>query len=219
MGKYEKTVSIKTFYLTILRRSELILFIFLPLFLTSYVVTQHILPKSYISRSVLSNGGVISQPVYSSLQMTLLSNEMVSATETALLDANLKHENGSSISADEISSGLTFSTYSTNMVSFTITFGSSDFSIVKAVLTTYLDVALSNTKASYPSLAIYSTATESIKTSNENRYFLVGTVVSAFFAFAIPFLCEYFGDEVYDASDVEHLGGVGLDIEFSRKRG
>ncbi len=218
MQNYERVITLKTIYLTLVRRTEMILLFFLPLFLASYIVTNHVMAKTYTSSTVINNGGsAINQATYSAMGLALKTGSIFEKTEDALADSGLKHSDGSAITVSEISSGLSFSTFVSNMVAFTVSFSSSDNTIVQSVLKEYSTVALESVSETYPNLAIYSAATEATKTSSENKYFFVGVAASLVLALGIPFVFEILADEVFDADDIQMLGAPGFEIKMSGK--
>ncbi len=215
--KYERKVSLRTIYLTLIRRTEMILAIFLPLVLVSFIITNYTLQKTYTSSAVFNNGSAISQANYSSLQLSMTTSDIFTNTATNLKNNNIKHANGSSITELEIKSGLSFASYSSNMVSFKVSFNSSDSSITKQSLSEYAKVALLAMGEKYPSLGLYGEVSSPEKTSTENRYFLISVVASAILALGIPFAVEIVLDQVYERKDIDAFGANGFEIFASGK--
>ncbi len=219
MADYERSISLKTIYLTLTRRTELILLLFLPLFLASYIVTNHVMTKSYASASTISNNNnaAIAQTTYNSMQMSFKSSEIFETVETNLAKAGTKHANGTAITASEVQKSISFSAYASSMVSFTVTFATKDSTIAQKALAEYVNVALETNATAYPNLKVYSPAGEAYKTSKENQYFLIGTAASLVVALVIPFIIEIVGDEVFDAKDVRLFGCEASEIRASGK--
>ena len=217
MAEYERSISLKTIYLTLVRRTEMILLLFLPLFLASYIVTNHVMTKSYASTSNIQNNVAISQAAYTLIQNSMKSSEIFETVETNLAEAGTKHANGTAVTASEVQKSISFSAFASNMVSFTVTFATKDSTIAKKALAEYVNVALEANATTYPNLKVYSPAGEAYKTSKENQYFLVGTVASLVVALVIPFIIEIAGDEVFDAKDVRLFGCEASEIRASGK--
>ncbi len=215
--RYERAITLRTIYLTLIRRTEMILIIFLPLVLISYIVTNFAITKTYASSTTFNNGVAISQANYSAMELAMTKAEIYEDTATNLKAAGVKHANGSAIAAAEIKSGLSFAAYSNNMVSFQVTFSSSDSSICQKTLAEYADVALASISETYQTLSIYSTASTATKTSSENKYFLVGVAISAILALGVPFIVEIVLDQVYERKDIEAFGANAFEIYASGK--
>ena len=215
--KYERQVSLKTIYLTLIRRTEMILIIFIPLFLASFIVTKFVLPKQYTSSAVVSNNAALSSDAYSRIQLYAETNGIYTSVAQNLANNGVKHSNGGAITVSEISSGIGFSTYSSNMSYFTITFASEDSTITKAALNSYTTVALTALKDSYPNLSVTESAGDPVKTSKENQYFLIATVASLVLALGIPFIYEIVTDEVFDKEDIELYGVPAFEIKAGGK--
>ena len=191
----------------------MILAIFLPLVLVSYLVTNFGIKKTYASSTTIANNAAISQAAYSAIQLAMNSDEVKTTVTTNL--AAVKHADGSAIAKSELS--FSFSTFASNMITFNITFSSRDNTIIQRVLTEYTTVALETTKASYPNLSVYTPASNPVKTSKENRYFLIGVAASVVLALGIPFIWEIVADQVYETKDLELLGVDGFEVYSSGK--
>ncbi len=216
MVEYEKSISLRDVYLTLVRRTEMILIIFIPLFLASFLVTNFVMPKKYTSSTTINNGGsAITQATYSSIQMSLQTSSIFGLVEENLATGGIKHSSGAPISLSDISSGLEFSSFASNMVSFTISFSSSDKAISKPVLESYSSIALTAVADTFPNLSVYSSATEAIKTSSENKYFLLASAASVVLALAVPFAVEIVEDKIFDANDIKTFGSDGFELKVS----
>ncbi|MDY6391860.1 MAG: hypothetical protein SPL80_03380 [Bacilli bacterium] len=217
MEKYERTISLRTIYLTLLRRTEAILIIFFPLALASFLVTSFMIPKQYTTTSSMANGTAITQINYDLLKLKVQNDEVYSAVEANLKTSGIKHSNGKEITKSEISFGLSFSAYKSNMVSFTISFVTQDQSVAKDVLTEYTNVALETLAPNWVNLRISQAAGNPVKTSKENTYLLVGVATSLVLALGIPFVYEIVVDQVYDHKDIEAWGAPAFDLYVSGK--
>ena len=195
----------------------MILLLFLPLFLASYVVTNHVMTKSYACTSSVQNNAAIAQSTYTLIQNSMKSSEIFETVETNLAEAGTKHANGTAITASEVQKSISFSAFSSNMVSFTVTFATKDSTIAQKALAEYVNVALEANATAYPNLKLLSKASAPVKTSKENQYFLIGAVASLAVALVIPFIIEIVGDEVFDAKDVRLFGCEAAEIRASGK--
>ena len=214
MNRYERAIGLRTIYMTLIRRTEMILAIFLPLFIASYVVTQYMMPKAYTSTSTISDNGAITQPNYELIKMKMKDTTVLEATVNSLKGK------GYTVTTSEISSSLNFSAFASNMVSFTVSFKSKDAALAKQALTDFDTAALENAKASYASFAnltISSPAGDAQKTSSEDKYFLIGAAASFVLALGIPFVYEIVKDEVFESRDIEDLGALGAEVRCSGK--
>lgn len=196
----------------------MILLIFIPLFLVSYLVPTRVLKKEYTSTAVIENNAAIAQATYSLITNRFKADaiyESVAENLAAEGEKKLVHENGKPITASEISSGLSLSSYASNMVNFTISFKSSDSTIVQGVLAEYTSVALEVTHEAYPNLKLSREASKGAKTSNENKYFLIGAAASLVLALGIPFVYEIIADQVFDDKDIKAFGLEGFELRAS----
>lgn len=196
----------------------MILLIFIPLFLISYLVPTRALPKEYTSTAIFEYNGAIPQSSYSLMTNRLKADaifESVAENLAAEGEKKLVHENGKPITSSEISRGLSFSSFTSNMVSFTISFKSNDSTIVQGVLTEYTFVALEAIHEAYPNLQLSREASKETKTSNENRYFLIGAAASLVLALGIPFVYEIIADQVFDDKDIKAFGLEGFELRAS----
>lgn len=196
----------------------MILLIFIPLFLASYLVPTRVLKKEYTSTAVIENNAAIAQATYSLITNRFKADaiyESVAENLAAEGEKKLVHENGKPITASEISSGLSLSAYASNMVNFTISFKSNDSTIVQGVLAEYTSVALEVTHEAYPNLKLSREASKGAKTSNENKYFLIGAAASLVLACGIPFVYEIIADQVFDDKDIKVFGLEGFELRAS----
>ena len=186
MQKYERTIGLRTIYLTLIRRTEMILAIFLVLAGASFIVTNFFMAKQYTSTSVVANNAAITQPVYTLMQNNIKSDNTMNAVVKNLSTAGVKHKNGNAITLSDVKSGLSFSTWASNMVQFTLSYKTNDETVAQPILTEITNVAYDVLKPSYAGLTIYSEATKPAKTSKENTYLLVGVAASLVLALGVP---------------------------------
>ena len=225
MEKYEKFIGLKTIYLTLARRFHFILFIFLPIALASFVVTNFMLTKTYQSTVTVSSNAAIAAADYQVLQTyvkkvgTADNPGTLDTVVTNLKENGVKHSNGSEITINEISSGISFNSLASNSISVSFTFQTTEQAIAKPVLDEVAKVALANLKASNTKYNVYNVsgeATAGVKNSKERQYFLIALAAGFVVACAVPFVYEIIADEVYDKEDVEMLGSPSFEIKVSK---
>lgn len=217
MQKYERTIGLKTIYLTLVRRTEAILALFIVLVGASFIVTNFMMGKQYTSTSVMANNAAITQPVYTLMQNNIKSDATIESVVKNLKTAKVTHTGGKDITASEIKSGLSFSAFASNMVQFTVSFKSSDAAIVQYTLEEVMNVSYDVLKPTYAGLSIYSPASAAVKTSKENTYLLVGVAASLVVALGVPFVWEIAEDTVYDKKEVEDWGAPAFELRASGK--
>lgn len=223
MQEYERSISLRTIYITLVRRIELILLIFVPIELVAFVVTNFILPKSYTSTTTLAlSSGTITPTVYNDYQVKHFKSEAtISTVYETLKNDGVKHVKGGEITKNEISGGIAFSTLAnSNAYSFAITFKSSDSSITKAVLSQIADKGLESLKTADPNTKLYisASASDSVKTSKENTYFLIAIVGGLVLACGIPFVYEIVSDRLYDRKDLAVWGAEGFELKVTKNK-
>ena len=224
MERYEKTIGLKTIYLTLARRLHIVVLIFLPLALASFIVTQFVLTKTYQSTVSMGRGGT---NVITTAQHTVMQSYIKDATVNeedptksgALAKAveKLKAEN-ITITTSEINAGLSFATMANNSASFSFSFTSKKQAIVQPVLKAVSEAAVENlsTTKDYATSTIVSAASAAKKNSKENTYLLIALAGSAVLALGVPFVYEIIADEVYDKEDIESLGCESFTLTVSK---
>ena len=214
MEDYEKSIGLKTIWLTIVRRFEYIIFIFIPIAVVSLVVTQFVLKKTYQSTATVSLNVSFTAPNYSVFQNYVTNSEVLDAT------VNKLNEKGISVKKDEITTGLSFGPFVTNSISLSLLFQSTNKNLVQPVLETLSEVSVSYAKEKnaslFGSMNITKAATPAAKNSNENKYLLIGLAAGLVLACVIPFIDEIISDEVYDAKDIQQFGCEGFELNVSK---
>lgn len=219
MEKYEKTIGLKTIWLTIVRRFLVIFAVFIPIALATVVYTQFFMTKTYQSSVTLYRAGSITAAQYPIIPSTVKSSETAQTVADKLKTADpaIKHSNGSEITAAEILNGLSIaSSISTTTGTVSFTFQSSDKAICKVVLEEVANVVLPTINATLSGTTISSHASEPTKNSKENTYLLIGMAVGAVLALGFAFVYEIISDEVYDKADIDNLGCGGFEFTVSK---
>ena len=211
MDQYERNISLKTIYLTLVRRLAFILLIFIPIAIASVVVTQFMMTKTYQSTAVFKkSAAVYSQPQHLHVQDVCV----------AQIDSVVEELGTQSIvvTANEIKSGLTFSAYTANQFTVTVSFQSTKSNIVQPVLKLLSEKAkdVMVAEKDYASTTLSSEASAAKKNSSENKYLLIALAADVVLALGIPFVYEIVSDEVYDAEDLERLGCAGFTVAASK---
>lgn len=215
MEGYEKTIGLKTIWLTIIRRFEYILFIFIPIALTTFIVTRFVLTKTYQSTVTVSLNTTFSAANFEIFKSYVNNSEVINGTVE-----KLQSEKGIGISASEITTGLSYTAPASNAVSGKFSFQSTKSSIVQPVLEMLSNEAVEYAKtkdaAKFGSMTISTAATAARKNSSENKYLLIGLAAGLVVACAIPFIDEIISDEVYDTKDIQQLGCEGFELNVSK---
>ena len=226
MEKYEKNISLKTVYLTIVKRFILFILIFVPVVTVSFVVTRFILTKAYKSSVSTSRGTSF---LITTAQWTVMQRFITDTTEREDPAANgaivkavevLKEEN-ITISINEIINGLSFDTMVNNSASFSFNFTSNKKSIVQPVLKAVSESAEENLQATtgdFKYSKIISPASSAKDVSKNNTYFIIALAAGFVLALGVPFIYEIVADEVYDREDIEYLGCSGFELDASKRK-
>lgn len=218
MEGYEKTIGLKTIWLTLIRRFEYILFVFIPIALTTLIVTQVVLTKTYKSSVTVSLNTTFSTANFEVFKTYGTNQEVLNSTVE-----KLQAEKGIGISASDISSGLSFTTPASNSPSGSFAFQSTNKALVQPVMEIYSSTLVSYAKTKdegkFSSMNITSEASAPVKNSSENKYMLIGLAAGLVVALGIAFIDEIFSDEVYDKKDVELLGCEAFELSVSKLNG
>lgn len=235
MYVYERTISLKTIWLTITKRWLSIVLIFAPIALATLIVTQGIMQKSYSSSSSLSINAVVNTTQHAVVKSSVADSSLTYTipmedggsqvifayreAETKLEAAGTKHANGSKITASEIFSGMGVNALATNATDIVITFTSSDSSITAKVLDEIGPMIVSAVKQKGVGLdgMVYNAASAAKKVSKETTYMLIGFAAGFVVACVLPFIDEILSDEVHDGKDIASLGGDSFEIKASKK--
>lgn len=218
MENYEKNISLKTIWLTFRRRYDGILFIFIPILLASFLVTNFMMTKTYLSTATANNTAVINDTQRQNVQALIKKSETLTTVANNLKANGHKHANGAYIAPEEIGAKALVS-IATNSITMTVTFESTDKTITKYVLDEILNVALPIAKTSgwgLDKLAVASPASAATKNSKETKYFLIAAAAGLVVALAVPFIYEIVADEVFDAKDIAAWGVPASYIDASK---
>ena len=214
MEGYEKTIGLKTIWLTIVRRFEYILFIFIPIALTTFIVTRFVLTKTYQSTVTVSLNKTFSAADFSVFQTYVTNSDVLDATVSKL------NEQGLTLKSSDITTGLSFKAPASSAISGSFSYTSSNKAIVQPVMEALSEASVSYAKekdnSKFASLNISTPATAAVKNSSENKYLLIGLAAGLVVACAIPFIDEIISDEVYDVKDVQQLGCEGFELNVSK---
>lgn len=221
MEKYEKSIGLKTIYLTLVRRFHIILLLFVPIALGSFIATNLIMKKTYQSSSTIAKSTAFTAAHYQNAQLTIKSETNLTKVTENLKNNGVTHSNGSTITINEINSGLSFSAFSSSnqSISLSLYFQSKDNKIVQPVLAELTTVSVESLKTQKDFEATYITneASKAIKISKENQYFLIALAAGAVVSLGIPFVYEIISDELYDSDDVKMLGCDAFELKVSGK--
>lgn len=215
MEGYEKSIGLKTIWLTLIRRFEYILFIFIPVAITTFVVTRFVLTKTYQSSVSVALNKTFSAADFSVYQSYVKNSEVLDSAVN-----KLQTEKGISITSGEITTGLSFTAPATNSISGSFSFTSSKQAIVQPVVEALSEVSVSYAKekdaTKFATLNISSPASAAKKNSSENKYLLIGIAAGLVVSLGIAFIDEIISDELYDAKDIQTLGCEGFELNVSK---
>jgi capsular polysaccharide biosynthesis protein len=221
MEKYEKSIGLKTIYLTLVRRFHIILLLFVPIALGSFIVTNLIMKKTYQSSSTIAKTTAFTAAHYQNAQLTIKNETNLTKVADNLKNNGILHSNGTAITINEINSGLSFSAFnsSNQSVSLSLYFQSNDNKIVQPTLAELTTVSIETLKThkDFETTYITKEATKAVKNSKENQYFLIALAAGAVVSLGIPFVYEIISDELYDADDVKMLGCDAFELKISGK--
>lgn len=220
MERYERTIGLRTIYITLLRRLEWVLIIFVPIALGSFIVTNTMITKTYKSTISVSNmSTTFNTTTWLIFQNYARKSETLATAVSNLEEKGVKYSNGSKISATDITKGIAFATITANTNPVTITFNTTDSKVAAPILTEVAQVTVQVLKdasvANLNNLTV-GTASTPVKTSKENTYFLIGMAAGLVLALAIPFIWEIAADKVYDAKDITLLGFEGFELKAAK---
>ena len=215
MEGYEKNIGLKTIWLTIIRRFEYILFIFIPIALTTLIVTSFVLTKTYQSSVTVSTANDFTTN-FQLLQIYFSDNNILNSTIESL-----RSEKNIEITVSEITTGLSFTAPTvTNKFSGKVSYQSTKSNYVQPVLdmlsNKVVEYAKEKDNSKFGTLTISSAASVARKNSSENKYLLIGLVAGLVVAFAIPFIDEIISDEVYDSKGIQQLGCEAFELNVSK---
>lgn len=221
MKKYERQIGLKTIALTFIRRFDILLIIFLPVLIGSFVATQFIMTKKYYSNIVVSKfSNTITSEQYQNIKLHCLDDGIVDTAVTNLSNNGIKHFNGTAITSNDIKSGMSFPKYVSSN-SETLSFVSTDKTITKPVLTEVTTLVVELVKKSWSALSdlhISSNATEASKDKTPLKYFLIATAAGFGVAFVTAFIYEVAADKVNDPLEVKNLGFNSTSFTLPKKK-
>ena len=219
MEPYERNISLRTIYITLLRRIEVILLIFIPVALISFIVTNFGMQKQYTSSMVIrrtDNANLTPAQCTTIKQQVTLERLGTVSENLAAGDYHIV------ITASAIQSGLGYGSIGTaNVASYSITFRSSNSAFTKPVLDEIAKVTIEAMQTATgltgdANKLVADPASGPSKTSKENTYFLIALAAGFVVACAIPFIYEIVADQVYDKKDIELWGVEAFELKASK---
>lgn len=221
MEKYERNIGLKTIGLTFVRRIDILIVIFLPVLIGSFVITQFIMTKKYYSNIVVSKySNTITNEQYQNIKLHCLDSNLVETAATNLFEKGIKHSDGTSISSKDIKNGMSFPSYVSSN-SETLSFVSTDKTITKPVLTEVTTLVVESVKKTWSALSdlhISSDATEPSKVNTPLKYFLIASAAGLGVAFVTAFVYEIASDRLYDCSDIRNMEFSAVSFKLPKKK-
>ena len=214
MEKYEKTIGLKTIWLTFIRRWKIILIIFVPAALATLIVTQFFVPKQYQSSAVFYNDAPSNAQTYSGIQQGIQKDSTLKkAVQYLESDYSI-----TSYSVNNLLEGLSFTAYdASNPAVFKISYTSKQQKTTKPILESISKAALEALSADFPKLSITSPASNPISIGKGKQYLWIGLAASAVLGLGVAFVDEIVSDEVYDEDDLALLGSSSYGLIVSKK--
>ena len=214
MNKYEKTIGLKTIFLTFARRWRVIFIIFIPSIIVTLLVSLVFIPKQYQSSVTLFNGSSLNTTTHNAVQLQIQQDSTLKkATQYLETDYSL------SITNETILKGLSFTAFNSstpNVVKFSFT--SKTQNIVKPIIESLSKAALEELIANgYEQMKISSSASNPVSVGKGKTYLLIGLAASVVLGLGIAFVDEIVSDEVYDEDDLALLGSSSYGLIVTKK--
>ena len=210
MDKYERNISLRTIFLTIVRRYKTILLFFIPIALITLIFTQFVMTKTYQSTVRINSNTIITTQTYQGLQLQFKNETFINGVADKLKTEDIKPSNGNEITVSEIKNSLSFGTLGTNVIYFDLYYQSTDSSVVQPILkaaTSYFLEGQDVYKIDPSGVSV------AAKNSSENKYLLIGIAAGVVVACGVAFIDEIMSDEIYDSKDMADYGIPAFDLK------
>lgn len=214
MEKYEKTIGLKTAFLTFIRRWKIILIIFIPSFVLTVVITQFFIPKQYQSSATFLNNTNLTATTHSSAQLQIQKEATLTKAANYLeVDYSI------SLETSKLLNGLSITPFNSNNPSIVkFSFSSKTQNIVKPVVEALSKAALEEMAVNgFDKMVISSQASDPVSVGKGKQYLLIGLAASAVLGLGIAFVDEIVSDEVYDEDDIALLGSSSYGLIVTKK--
>ena len=207
MQPYEKTIGLRTIWLTLVRRYKIVFLFFIPILAISYLGTKKVFKTSFQSSITIKRGGAtISQDNHGKLMDFMTSSD----TKTKVSEALAEQEKPIRIEPSQIN--LSYTTWKSGMTSINVTFASSNQTIAKEVMAAVKTYA--SNKDNYADSANFQFSEPSVATiSKQKKYFIILTALGLMVSLGLAFYDEITSDEVYDVKDVSLFTDTGFEID------
>ena len=215
MDKYEKSIGLKTIWLTMVRRWKVILIVFVPAIITTLIVTQFFIPKQYQSSVTFLNNSALNATTHSAAQLQVKKD----ATITKAIQY-LQSDYSINMTNDKVLNGISFVAFNANNPGIlTVSYTSKTKNVVKPVMESLSKAALETfaTVDTYKSMQISSPVSAVKSVGKGSQYLLIGLAASTILGLGIAFVDEIVSDEVYDEDDVVLLGSASYGLIVSKK--
>ena len=219
MRKYERQISFKTLFLSLIRRFDMFFIALAISTIGSVLASQVFVKQAYYSTASLGRyDSVIKENQYNKTREYIISETTINATAKELEKNSIYHANGNAISINEISEGITVESLATNSIYINLKFESTDKNITKDVLNYLASVTIDQIRSSgdesIKGTKITRQASDPVKSSKNQKLLITGIVAGALISLVLAFLSEIILDEVYDADDINILGSKAYETQF-----
>ena len=215
MEKYEKTIGLKTIWLTFVRRWKIILIISVPAILATIIVTNFFVPNRYQSSTSFLNNANLNATTHNAAQLQIQKEATLQkAIEYLEVDYSI-----TSVTASNILNGLSFTAFNSSnpgIVKFSYT--AKQQKIVKPVTEALSKASLEELHTNgFEKMIVSSPASNPISVGKGRQYLLIGLAASAVLGLGIAFVDEIVSDEVYDENDIALLGSSSYGLIVTKK--
>ena len=214
MKEYEKTIRLKAFWLTFIRRWKVILIILVPTAIITLFISQVFVPKQYQSTAVFLNNSNMTATQHSSAQLQIQKDVTLDKASKDLED-----NYSITLTSSQILNGLSFAAFASNnpgVVQFFYTTNNKNHAkpVVEAVSKAALEELSLN---GFDKMVISSSANNPVSVGKGKTYLLIGLAASIILGIGIAFVDEIVSDEVYDEDDITLLGSSSYGLIVTKK--
>lgn len=218
MKQYEKSITLKSAWLTLIREYDVILLIFIPIILVSFVTTQVIMKKHYYSEATYYRYEGFDNTSYASVKQSVGDDQLPSIVNE-LAEAGVKHSNNNPITASELSSGITFNGFESGGY-LTFSFVTTERAIAEPTMTVVLQHSYNYLKNydRFKGLSIAKQAQPAKRDGKNMKYFLIISAAGLGVALVAAFVYEVINDRVYNVADMEAFECAAIEVKVPKEK-